>query len=197
MSRTTKAGILAFVLVISALAASAPVHAQKMGRGSLFSDYKAFQVGDIITIYIVEVSTGSNETKNGTRKETEISLQSDGGTGALKFIPLFGAKIGKSTTFDGKGGTSSKGVLKAKMSAQIVKVQPNGNLVIRGTREVQVNSEKQLIEISGVVRPEDITTDNVVYSYSIADARITYRGKGTITNGSKPSIVTRILNWVF
>ena len=174
-----------------------PAQAQKMGRGSLFSDYKAFQVGDIITIYIVEVSTGSNETKNGTKKETTISLQSDGGTGALNFIPLFGAKVGKSTTFDGKGGTSSKGVLKAKMSARIVQVQPNGNLVIRGTREVQVNSEKQLIEISGVVRPEDITTDNIVYSYSIADAKITYRGKGTITNGSKPSIVTRILNWVF
>ncbi len=185
------------VLVVLASLVGLPAQAQKMGRGSLFSDYKAFQVGDIITIYIVEVSTGSNETKSGTKKATEISLQSDGGTGALNFIPLFGAKVGKSTTFDGKGGTSSKGVLKAKMSARIVQVQPNGNLVIRGTREVQVNNEKQLIEISGVVRPEDITTDNIVYSYSIADAKITYRGKGTITNGSKPSFVTRILNWVF
>ena len=188
------AGLLALSFV---LAQSTDVAAQKMGRGSLFSDYKAFKEGDIVTIYIVEFSTGSNETKTDTKKETEFSLQSSGGTGALKFIPLFGAKVNDGSSFDGQGITSSRGILKAKMSARIVKVLENGNLVIEGTREVQVNDEKQITVLSGVVRPEDITGDNVVYSYNIADAKITYRGKGTVTGGSKPSLITRLLNWVF
>lgn len=185
---------LGFGLLLGSVAETA---AQKMGAGSLFSDYKAFQVGDIVTIYIVEFSTGSNETKTGTEKETRFSLESSGGSGALKFIPLFGADASDRSKFQGQGATSSKGVLKAKMSARIVKVLDNGNLVIEGTREVQINNEKQVTVLSGIVRPEDITADNVVYSYNIADAKITYKGKGAVSRGSGPSLITRLLNWVF
>ncbi|MDZ7373225.1 MAG: flagellar basal body L-ring protein FlgH [candidate division KSB1 bacterium] len=171
--------------------------AQKLGTGSLFSDYKAFRVGDVVTIYIVEFASGTNETKTGTGKETEISLESSGGTGALKFLPMFGAGANARSKFDGKGSTSTTGVLRAKISARVVQVLDNGNLVIEGSREVQVNNEKQVTILSGVVRPEDITADNVVYSYNIADAKITYRGKGVVSGGSNPSLITRILNWVF
>jgi flagellar L-ring protein precursor FlgH len=190
-------GIWVAALLCGTLLTGSQSSAQKMGAGSLFSDYKAYRVGDIVTIYIVEFASGTNETKTGTGKETELSLDSGGGTGALKFLPMFGASGSSRSKFDGKGSTSSTGILRAKMSARIVQVLDNGNLVIEGTREVQVNNEKQVTVLSGIVRPEDITPDNVVYSYNIADAKITYRGKGVASSGSNPSIITRILNWVF
>ncbi len=164
---------------------------------SLFADFKAHQVGDIVTIYIVEFSTASNAASSKTDNSNKSGLSSGGGTGALKFLPLFGADLKYGNSFEGKGETTQHGQLKAKMSAKIVGKSPSGTLKIQGKKVVEINGDKQITILTGWVRPEDVTTDNVVYSYNIADAQISYKGKGVVNAAQKPGWVTKIINWIF
>jgi len=87
--------------------------------------------------------------------------------------------------------------LRGKMSAQIVDILPNGNLKIEGKRTVEINGEEQTTILTGVVRPRDILSDNTVYSYLIADASISYRGRGMVNDAAKPGILSRFINWLF
>jgi flagellar L-ring protein precursor FlgH len=163
---------------------------------SLYSDNRAHRVGDVVTIYIVEFATASNSSSTSTDKKSTATA-SGSGTGALKFLPVFGMEGGTAAAFRGEAKTARNGVLKAKMTARITAVDDNGNFVIEGSREVTVNSDRQLTVLQGIVRPEDITSDNVVYSYNIANAKISYRGKGTVNTGQRPGILTRLINWIF
>ena len=76
-------------------------------------------------------------------------------------------------------------------------MQDNGNLVIDGSKVVEINEEKEIIKITGIVRPEDIGTNNTIYSYKISDANITYSGKGVADRGRRPGIFARIFNVLF
>jgi len=164
---------------------------------SLFSDVKARRVGDILTIIIAEAASGTNEASTTTSKETNVATSSSGGTGALKFLPLFGFDAGNSSEFKGEGATTRRGNLRAKMTAKVKAVTETGQLLIEGNRLVEINGEKQVTTLTGLVRPEDITPDNVVYSFNIADAKISYQGKGKVNTGQRPGILTRIINWIF
>ncbi len=164
---------------------------------SLFADYKAHGVGDIVTIYIVEFSTASNTASSKTDNTNKSGLSSGGGTGAMNFLPLFGADLSYGNKFDGKGETSQRGQLKAKMSAEIVKQSQNGSLKIEGKKVIEINGDKQITVLTGWIRPEDISTDNVVYSYNISDAQISYQGKGVVNAAQKPGWITKLINWVF
>lgn len=164
---------------------------------SLFSDVKAHRVGDILTIIIAESASGTNEASTATSKETTVGTSSSGGTGSLKFLPMFGFDAGNSSEFKGEGVTTRRGNLRAKMTAKVKAITETGHLLIEGNRIVEINGEKQVTTLTGLVRPEDITPDNVVYSFSIADAKITYQGKGNVNTGQRPGILTRIINWIF
>ncbi|MFW6255147.1 MAG: flagellar basal body L-ring protein FlgH, partial [Chitinivibrionales bacterium] len=90
-----------------------------------------------------------------------------------------------------------EGNLAARVSARVTQVLDNGNLMIEGSKVVEINNEKEIIKVSGVVRPEDIGSNNIVYSYNVADAQINYSGKGTVHEGSRPGLLSRFLNWIF
>jgi len=87
--------------------------------------------------------------------------------------------------------------MEATISARVMEVLDNGNLSIEGRRQLTVNEEDQFIIITGIIRPEDITADNVIESQFIADARIVYTGKGVINDKMRPGWLTRILDWVW
>ncbi len=179
------------------LAANLKAQSRPFGRGqSLFADIKAHRVGDIVTIHIVEFSEGSNETNSRTAKESKNGA-SGTGSGALKFFPLFGFDSKSNVDFTGRGNTNRSGVLRAKMTAKIKSIDANGNYVIEGSREVGINHDKMLMKLTGVVRPEDISSDNIVVSYQIADAKISYYGKGHTDGSQKPGWITRIFGWLF
>jgi len=76
-------------------------------------------------------------------------------------------------------------------------VKPNGDLVIEGTRVLGINNDKEMLILTGIVRPQDISPSNTVYSYQIADAQISYKGKGAASDGGKPGWIIRFLNWIF
>lgn len=164
---------------------------------SLYSDIKASKKGDIVTVIITEKTLASNSSKISTGKETKFSTAGEEGTGGLDFIPGFSVSANVGREHEGSGSTERRGSIVGRMAAVVEEVLENGNLVIRGEKEIVINDEKEILVLSGIVRPEDISTNNTVYSTDIANTQITYKGKGLVTSGTKPSIFARIIGWFF
>lgn len=190
--------VLLLLLVLLLIPFALKIKAQGYGQGSsLFTDIKANKVGDILTVLIYEDSRATNKVENKTEKSTEASTSGGPGIGPLDFIPLFGVEGKNESTYDGKGENLRNGTLRAKMSVTVVQAKSNGDLVIEGSRTVGLSGEKEVLYLTGVVRQKDISPNNTIDSYLIADADIRYEGKGINTTGSRPGIFTRIINWVF
>jgi flagellar L-ring protein FlgH len=178
----------------------------------LFINPKARSIGDIVTIKIVESSSASNRATTNTGRSSSLSMGIDNLFGLEGrydkssptsksphpfFNPFARANGDLSSTFDGSGTTTRSGDLTAYITARITKVLPNGNLEIVGTREVTVNSEEQTIALSGIIRPRDISPDNIILSTYISDAKIAYSGSGIINDRQRPGWMARILDWVW
>jgi flagellar L-ring protein precursor FlgH len=188
--RTIFTGVLSavFLVICPIMAAQVP---------NLFSDQRAIKVDDIVTILIVESAKAGSESATNTDKSQNFGVESEGGSGLMRMLPQFSASGGTKIAYDGQGTTSREGSLQATISARVIKVLDNGNLVIEGSKVVMVNDEKGIIKISGMIRPLDIQKNNIVYSSSIADAQITYSGKGVANTAQRPGILARIMNWLF
>ena len=164
---------------------------------SLYTDHRAMRHDDILTILIVENSKAGSHSTTTTGKENSFGIDNIKGSGGLDFVPAFGASGGLNTGFSGKGATSREGSFIATISARVIDVLDNGNLVIDGSKVVEINENKEIIKISGIVRPEDIETNNTIYSYNISDAKITYSGKGVTDMGRRPGLLARFFNFIF
>lgn len=164
---------------------------------SLFTDIKAHQVGDILTVHIYEQSRASQKVETKTEKSSKFSTQGGPGVGPLDFIPLFGVNTDAKNSHDGKGENLRNGSLRAKMSVTVVAVRPNGDLLIEGTRTVGISGDREVLTLTGIVRSKDITADNVIASHLIADAEIHYSGKGAASTAARPGFITRFINWIF
>lgn len=163
---------------------------------SLYTNHRAMKKDDILTIYIEENAKAGSQSSTNTNKKNSFGVQNVKGTGALDMVPGFGASGGANVGYDGKGGTTREGNLVAKVSARVVEVLDNGNLVIDGQKVVEINEEKEIIKVSGIVRPQDIGSDNTILSSSISEAKITYSGKGVANTGQRPGFIARFLNWL-
>jgi flagellar L-ring protein precursor FlgH len=166
-----------------------------VGR-SLFSDQKAFRVGDAMTVIVVETSSASNDQSTTSNRESGLSAAASGGVGTTS-IPSTTLGISTGNKFKGDGSTSTNGSVRAKISARVDTVFANGNLFVNGSRTITINGEEQLIKISGVVRPSDVQSDNSVYSYNISDAKILFQGNGIVSRTQEPGWITRFLHWLF
>jgi flagellar L-ring protein precursor FlgH len=185
-------------------------------KNSLFTDNKARHVNDIVTIVIDESSSGSNSANTTTgrdattlagvtallgldRKLARSNKDLTDGEDVYSAGLLPSIKVGGTSknSLTGKGATTRGSELQARITAKVIEVLPNGNLQIEGRRQLAVNAEDQYIIISGTVRPDDITSDNVVSSQYIADARIVYTGKGVVDDKMRPGWLTRVVDWVW
>ncbi len=167
------------------------------GSQSLFTDHRAMQVGDIVTILIVEYSSAKSEANSKNSKNTDRGVTVTGGGRTQAYMPMFGLKGQMKNSYDNDAETSRKGSLTGKITATITDITSTGNLIIKGEREVIVNGEKEKMTVSGVIRPEDISSDNTILSVNIGDAQISYQGKGMVDKGQKPGFITRFLGWLF
>jgi flagellar L-ring protein precursor FlgH len=162
------------------------------------ADLRARNVGDIVTINIVESASAS---KNATTKTAKTTALDASWTGVLQNISgdLLGSsvKAGFGNSFDGQGATTRNSTLNAYISAQVIQVLPSGNLAIQGSRQVQVNNENQIINIQGVIRPVDIDSTNQVLSTAIAEAKIELNGQGVVSDKQRVGWLTKILDWVW
>ncbi|MDQ1317587.1 MAG: flagellar L-ring protein FlgH [Candidatus Poribacteria bacterium] len=157
---------------------------------SLYSDHKACRIGDIVTIIIAESSKASKSDATQTSKKSGSNGSLNELFGLSKLPLKMGVDAG--SDYNGSGITTRSGSMDAKISVTVKEVMPNGNLMLEGTRNVNVNDEAQMITISGIVRPEDIGPDNTVLSIYMANAEIKYKGQGQTTQ--KPGIVTGVTN---
>ena len=164
----------------------------------LFNDFKAGKVGDVVTIRIVENSKGNKNASTKTAKDSSISASISSLLG-MSSNNLSSASVGAETSekHDGTGSTSRSSELSAVITAKVIDMMPNGNLIIDGRREVVVNNETQLISINGIVRPEDIGPNNTVLSTYIADAKITYTGSGVIGDKQRVGWLVRIIDFIW
>jgi flagellar L-ring protein FlgH len=173
----------------------------------MFINAKARRIGDIVTIRIVESSSASNKASTDTDRSSALSVGLTGffnledkfPSGSKFFNPFAPVQSEYESEFGGAGTTVRSGALEAFISARIVQILPNGNFFIEGNREVRVNNENQVITLTGIVRPRDITGDNVIQSTYIADARISYSGSGIVNDQQRPGWLARILDnvWPF
>jgi flagellar L-ring protein precursor FlgH len=185
--------------IVCAVLFCAMLPAQDMRQNynrSLFSDQKANRIGDAVTILVVEASSASNDSRTETSRGSDISLASAGKSGSTTLLDV-GASIGTGNSFKGAGSTESKGSVRAKISARVDSLFSNGDLWISGNRTISINGEDQIVSISGIVRPSDIQADNSVYSYSISDANIVFKGKGMTNDSQQPGWITRFFHWIF
>lgn len=179
---------------------------------NLFADAKARRVGDIVTINIVENSRASKNANTTTGRNSSIQANTNALMGyenpanvpliggvfnALNYNPNIGVDANFTSSFNGSGTTARTETMNARLSARIIQVLPNGNLVLRGSQEILVNNERQYITVQGVVRPHDITTDNTVLSTYIADARIDYTGQGDISRKQREGWLSRFFDSVW
>lgn len=164
----------------------------------LFNDLKAQNTGDVVTVRIVESSKGNKNASTKTAKDSSLSTSISAFFG-MSPDKLSQGGVGAETSekHDGTGSTSRSSELTAVLTAKVIDVLPNGNLVIDGRREVIVNNETQLISISGIVRPEDIGPNNTVLSTYIADAKITYTGEGVIGDKQRVGWFVKIMDAVW
>ena len=171
----------------------------------IFSDKKARYVNDIVTIIISETAAGGNKASTNTSRDTSTSASITALLGLDNKILAHNAYMDGEISIGGKSANSLKGAgdttrssaLSASISARVLKVYDNGNLLIEGKRQLTVNAEDQYIIITGIVRPEDITASNTVASQYIADARILYTGDGVINDKMRPGWLTRVVDWVW
>ena len=179
----------------------------------LFEDVKARRVGDLITIILSENTSASKSAKTTTDRATSIDVQSPTLLGATPtfnapgFIPLdsnrgntLSATLGSTNSFEGEGDSNQSNSLNGSITVTVAEVLPNGNMIVRGEKWLTLNQGEEYIQISGIVRPQDVRTDNTIFSTLVADARIAYSGKGMLANANSPGWLARFFNspiWPF
>jgi len=166
---------------------------------SMFTDQKARQVGDLLTIIVVERASASKEANTQTSRSSNRNGSLGGFVGINTRGLGEGIRLNSGSTFAGSGSTSRSETLNATVPVTVTEVLPNGNLKVEGQRQVTVNDEKQILNVKGVVRPHDIAPNNTIFSTNLANAEITYKGDGIVSRQQKPGLISRILDfiWIF
>jgi flagellar L-ring protein precursor FlgH len=150
----------------------------------LTSDRRASRVNDLITVRIIE---------NIESSATADSALDKAGSGTAGVPTLFGLE----TTFKGSGTTTRTSMLTATMTARVSEVLPNGDLMLESVKELDLNGERQVVVLTGVVRAQDVRRNNQVVSTQIANLRIQYYGRGLMKDNLKPGWLVRIMNKIF
>jgi len=174
-------------------------------NNSLFVDKRARRINDVVTVVVSESATGGNNASTDTSRDTSTAAGITSLLGIEQSILSRNANMGSSISvggtsannLKGSGQTSRDGSLKATISARVMNILDNGNFVIEGRRQLTINAEDQYLILTGIVRPDDITADNLIASQYIADAKIVYTGKGIVDDKMRPGWLTRVVDWVW
>lgn len=167
----------------AAPAANGSIFQASMGYAPLTSGARAAMVGDLVTITLVEATQAQKTNSASTDRSGNIGVSMPT-TGPLSFIKGTDTQVGSSSTFSGKGAAQQSNQLTGAITVTIAQVYPNGTFLVRGEKHLTLNRGDEVIQIAGIVRAADIDSSNSVLSTRVADARITYTGKGEIARAS-------------
>ena len=196
--------LLAALLLARSLATAQADEKSRWAMASrLYGDHCARQIGDLLTILIVEESSA----KRDAEQQTDKSMKFGGNVSVARprldtreiswtnyTVPAW--NIDASRTFGGKGSLANKDTLSGSIAVRVTEVLPNGNLLVEGKRSVSVGNETVEFLLTGTVRVEDIDKENKVQSTDVADASIVYLTSGTIANTQRKGIVPSLLDWI-
>jgi flagellar L-ring protein precursor FlgH len=181
----------------------APAHGPSIDWiANLGLDRRARAVNDLVTIRVIESIEGTGSADSALDKSSKASAGVSQIFGVENKLPSFIdptnlAGASADSQFKGGGTTSRAGTLTATITARVVEVLPNGDLVLEGAREIDINGDRQMVVLTGVARPRDVSDQNVVLSPAIGQLRIRYFGRGLIKDNLKPGWLVRILNKIF
>ena len=163
---------------------------------SIYSDIKAHRVGDLITVQLVE-STSANKNANSQQsKDSSLGLDALKVGGQTVNVDGYDTSIamGGNNSFKGQSKSAQSNSLQGNISVSVVKVLPNGNLMVRGEKWVMLNNGNEYIRVTGVVRSEDVNADNTVLSQRVGNARIQYGGTGDFANSQERGWLAQFFN---
>ena len=177
------------------------------GDNPLFSDHKAMHVHDIVRVVISETTKSSNTAAKALDKTDTTNLNAgvfsstslSKLTGRANALTDIGFKSGSNSTFAGKGSSTKDASFSTTISARIVKILQNGNYYIVGKREILIDNQKQIIQISGVIRPYDIDQFNKIDSSKMSEAKILYKSEGDVNGAVEQPWGTKLIKsiWPF
>jgi flagellar L-ring protein precursor FlgH len=164
--------------------------------GDMFRDQRAYQLDDLVTIIVSDqasaVASGVTNSSRKANKSAAITALAGAIPGTAPLANL--ANLGGESKLDGQGQTSRTTQLSTTLSARVTHVLPNGYLVVQGTKEIAVNSERQVVSVRGVCRPQDLATGNTILSNQLAQLDVKINGKGVVNDAiRRPFILYRIL----
>lgn len=162
---------------------------------ALFNDVKARRVGDTITVLLNERMQASKSASTDASKDTSLDTGNPlllGSTVTRNAKEILSSQWESEQAFSGSGSSSQSNRLDGSITVTVAEVYPNGNLLVRGEKWLTLNQGEEYVQVMGIVRPADISTDNSIPSYKVADARITYSGNGAIADSNRPGVLARL-----
>ncbi len=184
------------VFLMAPMLTGSTVEAKSLWRDNgwgLYADRRAHDVGDILTIIINESTTQTATKSRSNSKSGSVSLNA--GTGIFHFLAA--ATAGGSDAFTADGSATDTSQYLGQVTVTVVEVLPNGNFIIEGNQSIWQNRDEHKITLRGVIRPEDITTNNTILSSRVADATLKFDGKGPLNAKQRQGILTQIFNILF
>ena len=182
------------------VASYSPNSLWRNGSRAFFKDQRAARVGDIMTITVnfTDKAAIANETQRSRTNKEDSGITNFIGaqtiTQANKILPGRILTADSTASSDGKGSVNRQEALQTNVAAVVTQVLPNGNLVVEGKQEIRVNFEIRELIVAGIVRPEDIQSDNTIDSTKIAEARIAYGGRGQISDVQQPRYGQQVMD---
>jgi flagellar L-ring protein precursor FlgH len=163
---------------------------------TLGADFRARGVGDLLTVVVADrasaVARGSTNTARSASANARIGALFGSFDPASRVVNL--TEMGSDRTLDGQGETTRETVLRTSLSARVVHVLPNGNLVVEGTKTVTINSEAQVVTVRGIVRPVDLTSTNTILSDRLGQLEVAVNGNGVVEDAiRRPHFLYRLL----
>ena len=166
----------------------------------LFADLKARRVGDVVTIVLNESTNASKSATTTTAKTTSVANTGPtifGKPITTKGVPILNTSMSGADAFNGAGTSAQSNSLAGSLTVTVIDVQSNGNLVVQGDKTLKLNQGDEFVHIAGVIRPADIATNNTVTSDKLADAHISYSGKGVMDSANTMGWLARFFNSPF
>ncbi len=177
-------------------AAKSSTGSSNVNASSLYTDIRAHDVGDLLTIVVLESTTAQSAATTKTSQDESVSAFA--GTGLFsRIFKEFPLTANNSRAGNGSGSTTRSGTLTTTLSVLVKEVLPNGTIKVEGSRLVGINKETQHVIFSGIVRPEDIAPDNTISSNLIAQVEVHYDGKGIVADTQRMGILTRAFKFLF
>jgi flagellar L-ring protein precursor FlgH len=165
------------------------------GYAALYEGARARRVGDALTIRLVERTVAQKDVASKSGRDGNIGLTPPS-MGPLSLFDPNEAKASGTQAFDGSGSAAQSNSLQGEISVTVAEVYPNGTMLVKGQKQIQLNRGDEWVRISGIVRIADIDFDNRVLSTRVADARISYSGRGDLQRQSRPGWLQRFFSLV-